>query len=421
MFVEPPRHLTHQAKPLIVISLIMPAIKAARKVIGWDKTLAELLIIDASNKWKRTSLDLSYPHVSSLSERRRKRSVEAYFAVSGAGDINGDGRKEIVCGISLETNDSCLISYSRDKCGWRPKLIKRFDSSLPFIRSLSVGDVNRDGIDEIVVGGRPHGHVVLLEPEKNKKSVIESFTYGRGRTNTREVLIADATNDGKQDIVVTVARQDAENWARTPGVVLLFKRRKRGWERVVVTNFDHMTHARMLRVDRIKGRGSWIVVNAVGVFDEKRHLISHPSSMKIYRITKRGIEEETVGILKDAIKSRGFACGDVDGDGHREIIVGTRGLDLPGYKRTFMTVYKYDSKKRGWNEEVIDQSDTSLGFHCVGAFDLDGDGQDEIIASEDAKGHIKMYKKIHGKWTKKIIVRYPRRLFVTNIFGMSKE
>ena len=48
---------------------------------------------------------------------------------------------------------------------------------------------------------------------------------------------------------------------------------------------------------------------------------------------------------------------------------------------------------RSENWETLDTSGP-LGFHCVAIGDFDGDGRCEILASDDGRGQIKLYKKL---------------------------
>lgn len=433
---------TRGATPLILISLVAQVTKAAiaptadelsadypfihsgdsvaNYPYGWHERRVELLIVDASNDWMRTRL----PMPSALltpEDRQTPPAGEAYLAVAAVGDIDGDGKREIVCGVSLDADDACLLAYSRSSDGWTPALIGRFDGDLSFIRSISVGDVNGDGVDEIVVGGRPNGHVLLLEPATDRHTLLDHGSYGSGTTNVREVLIAQVGNR-RPGILATVARQDADKWAATPGSVLLYTPHRSGWRRLVIDDFDGSTHSRMIRVGQVKGgRTPWIIANAVGVLDPTTNRIVRPSSMVMYPLTAGRIHKETIDDLPQAIKSRGFACGDVDGDGQEELVVGTRSLAIRGYGTTFLLMFKYDSGPGRWRREEIARSRTDLGFHCVGVFDVDGDGQDEVVASEDAKGLIRLYKRVGETWVTRIIARYPHRLFVTSIVGLEKE
>jgi hypothetical protein len=56
-----------------------------------------------------------------------------------------------------------------------------------------------------------------------------------------------------------------------------------------------------------------------------------------------------------------------------------------------------------------------MGFHTVAAADIDNDGRDEIIASDDERGLIKCYKKTSQGWRKKVIYDAGSRIFVSSI------
>src|SRR5262245_10918600 len=78
---------------------------------GWEKRRVELLIIDASKRFERSSLPLPRRPRSTAGGRRRTRNAaEAYLAVAATGDLTGDGRPHIVCGVTLDTRESYLLA-----------------------------------------------------------------------------------------------------------------------------------------------------------------------------------------------------------------------------------------------------------------------------------------------------------------------
>jgi len=106
---------------------------------------------------------------------------------------------------------------------------------------------------------------------------------------------------------------------------------------------------------------------------------------------------EAIGTLENMIKSRSFAAGDIDGDGRTALAVGTRALGAAGLEETALFVYRFDPIVRAWQRETVDTSGP-LGFHCVAIGDVDGDGRLEIIASDDWRGEIKIYKRRDNGW-----------------------
>src|SRR5947207_10594512 len=102
------------------------------------------------------------------------------------------------------------------------------------------------------------------------------------------------------------------------------------------------------------------------------------------------------------IKSRSFAAGDIDGEGRTALVVGTRALGTAGLETTCLYIYRFNHHAQIWEKETLDTSGT-LGFHCVALADVDGDGRSEIIASDDGRGLIKLYKKTSAGWEQKTI------------------
>lgn len=376
----------------------------------------ETLVIDPNNRWSKKRLNLEFPGIFD--------SVDSGIdygdsVISGVGDIDGDGRNEIVCAITRRftpARDVYVMSFKLEAGIWIPSAVSRNFGDVEFIRSISIGDVDEDGMDEIVIGTRPNGLILLLDRLNGeyKKTIIGSKHFGKGTTYTREVLISDVNNDGIPEILVTTAIHDKRgDWIGTPGYILMYSKVGDKWQSTLIEDFGGQTHSRMIAVGNLKGDGkNYLASNHLGISNDLETEIDPKSAMYSYAISKLGVEKEFIGELDNAIKARGVAIGDIDGDGLEEVIVGTRTLHHFGC--TFLYCYKYHRNLKTWSREILDTS-TELGFHTVCVADVDGDGRDEVIASDDAKGLIKMFKKVDEIWKSEVILDYPHPIFCTSI------
>ena len=113
-----------------------------------------------------------------------------------------------------------------------------------------------------------------------------------------------------------------------------------------------------------------------------------------------------------------MAVADIEGDGRRSLIVGTRSLDLDGYRRSYLLCYRFDAGS--WSSEEIDRSG-EMGFHAAAAIDTDDDGCEEIIASDDERGLIKCYKRGPSGWKATVVHDAGSRIFVASICAVSSR
>ena len=372
-----------------------------------------LLLLDPAGGEPIVSFDLGLKSNAAL--RVDSAPDEGLFVCSALGEISGDGSKSVVCGVT-RIGGAYLLAYTQDPSGqWQKAIISPDVAGLDFIRSISIGDINDDGVQEIVLASRPNGRVVFFQYEGGAFSerVLEENTFGRGTTNAREVLVTDADGDGRNEVLVATARTDAEKWASTPGLLLQFKHHEGTFTRTVLEEFGGTTHSRMMRVGQIGTQpGRAVVVNEVGIFHNDTQAIDPPTKMSLYRPLGGGWEKEHISEIEGAVKSRGFALGDIDNDGQCELVLGTRAVEMSSPSHLYVFKQMEDAR---WKGDIIESSG-AMGYHHVEAADIDGDGIDEILASDDSKGLLKSYKLTSDGWRTREFLSWDHALFCVSMF-----
>lgn len=118
-----------------------------------------------------------------------------------AGDVNGDGRADIICGAGPGGGPNITIF---DGTGNRLHSFFAYDSAFSAGIYVSSGDVNGDGKADVIAGAGPGGgpNVSVFDASKSDiASLLSFFPYDPAFTGGVRVASVDRNGDGKADII----------------------------------------------------------------------------------------------------------------------------------------------------------------------------------------------------------------------------
>jgi hypothetical protein len=353
-------------------------------------------------------------------------------------DLNGDGHLDIVVGPSRKGARRLPTIFLGDGAGgWKPWAGASFPA-LPFdYGTVKVADLNGDGIPDLVVAVHLRGVVAMIGDGRGHFTAwSEGIDYVASNQpqasvfTTQSITIVDWNGDGRPDIVALgegpsqVARPTAGTLggfrAGSRGIVIYLNQGNGSWTKVAgrgsgsfggtlaVADFD-----RDGRMDIVAGSDRWgftALLNlgqADGTWKETPLPALRPDG--IYRavatadfdgdgrpdlavsfltrehgIFRTGIdvllnratgwERRTLGAVESPVTVYRLATGDLDGDGHVDVV----GIDADGA----LWIFRGDGKGGFTRESAPElkgrERCQGYGLRLV---DLDRDGADEIVVS----------------------------------------
>ncbi len=305
------------------------------------------------------------------------------------GDIDKDGLYEIYFGVPTINNaadDLLIFEQNADKTFPDEPTVKygyEKDGSLDFRPSgFVIGDFDGDGTQELATTSRTGGNreLVIIAPNAGIDGFATftiEFELGNqvlGGGSVYDVDAIDFDNDGAMEIWVNTW----DNFS---------------WAIVEATGADAYRLAAEINSHDDRGDpGSFnsnklLFHDADG--DEKMELLAPMTNGRLYYLdnvddvsTITGASFMEVGAYHNNTRPRGADIGDIDGDGHFDIIATT------GTDETVMRIeYKgsgspADSTSYTWTEMVNSADEGGLGERYYPpriADDLDGDGHNEVV------------------------------------------
>ena len=295
-------------------------------------------------------------------------------------------------------------------------------------------DINKDGKLDLVALAQGIPELVWFENPGWKRHVLATIA-------TRMINLASCSVDAEGYPEIVVAHAFANEAKSSLGIVSVVRRQPGSDQEWSVTEIDRLTTSHRLRCASIDGSGKKVVVNGplTGSKAEKPDYIDHVP-LVFYRPgewKRIGIGEQNEGVM------HGVEVYDWDADGRDDILTASfsgihifslgkagtwsrmeiaKGDPEPcpkcgasdiavghAEKRRFVAsiepwhgnqVVVYRQNGARWERRVID--DTLLDGHTIRTADLNGDGNDEIIAGQRGKEYRVgiYYTQPDGSWSR---------------------
>ena len=316
-----------------------------------------------------------------------------YAATSVAAvDVDGDGIPDLIT-----TGASCFECVASQVGVQKGNGDGTFQAAVSYAAGfeamgIAVADVNGDGHPDIVTANvcstapEPNcatggGVTVLLG---NGDGTFQSaVTYGTGAFGSAAVAVADVNKDGKPDLVVADYCLDVSNCS-IDGAVSVLLGNGDGTFRAAVVQDSTGIYALSVAVADVNGDGNPDVL----VTNAGRCASCSTGGVTVFPGKGDGTFGTPVSYDTAAWETEGVAVGDIDGDGHPDIVVasecptsatcdqdGVVGVMLNRGDGTFNAALNYRSGAGGAGSPLIQ--------------DLNGDGRPEIVvAANKRKGAV---------------------------------
>ncbi|QNL49032.1 VCBS repeat-containing protein [Olivibacter sp. SDN3] len=241
------------------------------------------------------------------------------------GDVNGDGLPDIVVGNSGTEGQNFLWMNDQDRPGF---FIDATSSGLPQVndasQSIKLADLDGDGNLDMVVGNEIPPNRLLINDGNGIFTENPDQLDLPVPLHTREVLTFDVDNDGDLDIIFTNLTSNGGPWEKDPRVRILINDGK--------ANFKDETINRMPANKFSTYAGIPIDFDHDGDTDLLLSALKippfEPMQVQAYENDGKGNFKDVTSKVIPALtvgRSWGLAIGDLNGDGINDVLIGAWG------------------------------------------------------------------------------------------------
>lgn len=286
-----------------------------------------------------------------------------FLGDTAVGDLNGDGRKDVVS-IQGSNNTGKILIYYQTQSGIFGDPIA-LDLNVD-TRGVAIADVNSDGKDDLVVSGLSRsaqvgylGRVMVFLQEPSTGYLLQPQEYGVESNSVFSLAIADLNSDGRNDIAVMAPQ------VGIPGNVSIFFQDANG------------------------ALGPEVIYNKVTpLFDGEIHIADMDNDGKNDIVIQSGQKELAVirqiapGVFMDTPEFytvvtsywpqfSSFALGDLNGDGRTDIVAVEPG------NNNYVNIFYQNPQGLLNSPSLLQIEDSPFGVEIA---DITGDGLNDIVS-----------------------------------------
>ncbi len=303
-------------------------------------------------------------------------------ALDVAGDLDGDGFRELVVGTAFTDEISGDLGRTRVLSGADGALLHEVvgqPGSWTGYDVAALGDLDGDGVDDFATGeprqgGDDRGRVRVWS---GADGALLWATAGAGgdQMGTAVDGVDDVDGDGVPDVVAGAPGADV-GWNRDGAVRLLS-----GVDGSLLREWGGNADS--------ENWGSAVAgfpdVDGDGVPDvagASVRAMGNAGVVKVWSGATGIVIHRLTGALFEALGSSLADAGDLDGDGVHDLLIGADSTDLPGLSGAGAVVAVSGATGTGIFLRFGTASGQRLGDAVSGAGDVDGDGLDDVVLSD---------------------------------------